>query len=139
MKPGDLPADTFRAAMLSSFHSAMSQALPDSPFAGPAAGDPEAARLEYLALIADSSCRAVQGLADILHARGVGGPMCPMDGIVSGLISGAVYVAGGHRDRDEYPDAPSIGPVIMDLVAETLSSLTLHEAGAAMGEAQGHG
>lgn len=128
-----LTPEKFRAMVIASVNSALSQVLPTADKLE--AEDEES----FLRLMADTSCRSVQTLADDLHERGAGGPVCPMDGIVSGLFAGAVFVAGHNRDREAYPHPGAIADLLEPLLRETLRDLATHEAADAMGEAQGHG
>lgn len=129
----DLEPEKFRAMILVSVNSALSQVLPSAAKLG---ADDETA---FLNLMADTASRAVETLAEDLHERGAGGPVCPMDGIVIGLAKGVATVAGQNRDRSQFPHPVPIADLIMPAMRDALRDLATVEAADAMGEAQGRG
>lgn len=129
----DLEPEKFRAMVLVSVNSALTQVLPGADRLG---ADDETA---FLNLMADTAARAVETLAEDLHARGAGGPVCPMDGIVIGLAKGAAIVAGQNRDRSRWPHPLPVLNLITPAMQDALRDLATVEAADAMGEAQGRG
>lgn len=134
-RPKAMETEKWRGSVVMSVRGALEQYVPTDGIGYAATGS----ETDFLELVATTANGAVQDLADTIHSRSVGGPCCPMSGIVPGLFAGALFVAADNRDRAQFPLPSDLRPMLEELMAVTLSDAAQHEATDAMGEVQGHG
>lgn len=138
LRPKATSPEVFRANVVSSVNSALTQVLPASPVA---TSREDTTAEGYLRLVADTSCRGVQELAHTIRQMQISAPRGadPADGVISGVLAAATYLSGDWRDKTRYATPGDVEPVVLALLRDAWAELAVFEAADAMGEAQGNG